>query len=272
MRQPSRRGTAFSRERYAGWLESFPGYRHAITDDDVANWLEQFHEAHRDIAARVLDAVEYITSDATTLAYRNLLTALPGWHGDQNQRKGTWKFVPFSLSEGESGNAMMHIFRNANHLAGRQHNSLFVNWSQLASLGRDDTVVFIDDFSGSGNQVAEYWPTFEEILANGPTVYLLLVAATTTAQTKISEETSFDLRAERFFDASDNIFASACKHFTNAEKDTLLTYCQQASTSQPKGYGSCGLLVVLAHKAPNNSIPVLHNVNSHWNGLFRRHG
>lgn len=271
MKSPQRRGTAISPARRQGWLQSFAGYRHIITDDNIGNWLNQFQEAHRDIAARVLDAVEYITSDATTLAYRNLLTALPGWHRNQNQREGIWKFVPFSISEGESGNAMMHIFRTANNLAGRQHNSLFANWSQLASLGRQDTVVFIDDFSGSGSQVGEYWLTFEEILANGPSVYLLLIAATTAAQTKIANETPVSLRAEHIFDASDNIFASACKHFTKTEKDTLFTYCQRASAQEPRGRGSCGLLVVLAHKAPNNSIPVLHKMNKQWNGLFRRY-
>jgi hypothetical protein len=271
MKSPQRRGTAISPTRRQVWRESFAGYRHTITDDDIENWLQQFQESHRDIAARILDAVEYITSDATTLAYRNLLTALPGWDRDPDRRNGVWKFVPFSLSEGESGNAMMHTFRTANNLAGRTHNSLFANWSQLASLGRQDTVVFIDDFSGSGSQVVDYWPTFDEVLANGPTVYLLLVATTTAAQTEIANKTSVNLRAEHIFNPSDNIFAAACKHFTKDEKDTLLTYCQRAYAKEPRGHGSCGLLVVLAHKAPNNSIPVLHKVNQRWSGLFRRY-
>ena len=271
MRRPKRRGAAVSPERKQAWLESFAGYRHIITGKDLENWLDQFREADQDIAARVLDAVEYVTSDGISAAYRNLLGSLPGWHRDPDQRSGVWKFVPFSLSEGESGNAMMHTFRIANNLAGKQYNTLFAHWSQLASLGRDDTVVFIDDFSGTGSQVKDYWPRFEEILANGPLAYLLLIAATDTAQAAIERETSVRLRADRSLDASDNIFASACSHFTKDEKDTLLSYCQKAYPSEPKGRGSCGLLFVFAHKAPNNSIPLLHKVNKNWSGLFRRY-
>lgn len=271
MRLPQRRGTAISPARLQGWLNSFPGYRHGLTVADIENWLQQFQEEHRDVAARILDAVEYITPDETSSAYRNLLEALPGWNRDEKKRNGQWRFVPFSVSEGESGGAMMHPFRTANNLAGKQFNSLFVHWSQLASLSRNDTVVFVDDFSGSGNQVKEYWPTFEEVLANGPTVYLLLIAATTGAQAEIARNTPIELRSERVLDASDNIFATACKHFSKTEKKSILKYCCRASSVEPQGRGSCGLLVVLAHKAPNNTIPILHKRNKRWKGLFRRY-
>lgn len=272
MRAPQRRGTAISPARRRQWLQSFPGYRHVITDEDIGKWLNQFQRKHRDIAARILDAVEYVTADDTTNAYRNLLTALPRWHRNANQRAGTWKFVPYSISGGESADSMMHPFRTANNLAGKQYNSLFAHWSQLASMGPEDTIVFVDDFSGTGSQVKEYWDlTFAELLASGPTAYLLLTAATTTAQTNISKETSLSLRAGRLFDSSDDIFASDCKSFSKDEKDALLKYCLRASPQEPRGRGSSGLLVVLAHKAPNNSIPVLHKVNQQWTGLFRRY-
>ena len=271
MKKPQRRGTAITPVRRQGWIDTFQGYRHVIAEIDVQNWLNQFAEEHKDLAARILDSVEFVSPDATDGAYRNLLAALPGWDIDPAQRNGIWKFAAFTSSPGESGDRMLHQFRNANNLAGQNHNNLFAYRSELASLGKDDTVVFIDDFSGSGNQVTDYWPTLEEVLANGPTAYLVLIGATTTAQGVISANTSLNLRAAIVLDKSDDVFASVCTHFSNAEKEVLLTYCKRASRNEPKGHAACGLILVLAHKAPNNSISVLHQNNNRWTGLFRRY-
>ncbi len=35
--------------------------------------------------------------------------------------------------------------------------------------------------------------------------------------------------------------------------------------------GDCGFVIVLAHKCPNNTIPILHARRAGWEGLFRRH-
>src|SRR5688572_13990723 len=125
MRKPLRRGTAVSPERRQTWLASFQGYRHVITDQDILAWLAQFETNHRDIGARILDSVEYITPNAIDDAYRNLLANLPGWNIDRHERQGIWKFAAFTSSPGESGDRMLHQFRNANNLAGSQHNQLF---------------------------------------------------------------------------------------------------------------------------------------------------
>ena len=56
-----------------------------------------------------------------------------------------------------------------------------------------------------------------------------------------------------------------------SEKDALLEYCKRADRKYPRGYGDCGFVLVLAHKTPNNSIPVLHANNVRWKGLFPRY-
>lgn len=271
MKKPLPRNSPLSPNRRQAWLVSFQGYRHVIDDGAIQNWLGQFEENHRDIGARVLDSVEFIRPEEIDAAYRTLLASLPGWHSSEARRHGTWKFVPFTSSAGESGDMMIAKFRGTNNMSGKQYKHLFAYRSELASLGKDDTVVFIDDFSGSGSQVEEYWPMLDEILAGRPTAYLMLVAATSRARQVISDTTSLHLHASRFLDASDDIFSTASRHFSQAEKDVLETYCWKADKKAPKGYGECGLLLVLAHKAPNNTIPVLHKTNTRWTGLFRRY-
>lgn len=271
MKQPSRRGTPVSLERRQHWINSFRGYRHAIDDLLVQNWLAQFDEEDKDIGARILDSVEFITPEEIDAAYRTLLGALPGWDLEEKNRSGVWKFVPFTSSPGESGDRMIHQFRGANNLSGRKYDNLFAYRSEIAGLRNGDTVIFVDDFSGSGSQVTEYWPTLSELIAGGPTAYLMLVAATERAQDVITSETDLRLHSSRLLDSTDDIFSTSCKHFNRSEKATIEAYCAKADKRLPKGRGECGLLLVLAHKAPNNTIPILHKKTKNWNGLFRRY-
>src|SRR5207249_3575458 len=130
-----------------------------VNEGRIDRWLGQFQAAHRDIAARVLDATEFVSNEQIAEAYRQALRALPGWHMNQARRRGRWRFVPFSFSAGESGDSMLHVFRVANALQHRRYDELFIHIRDLpsAALDEDDTVVFVDDFSGTGDQAVRNW-------------------------------------------------------------------------------------------------------------------
>jgi len=220
-----------------------------------------------------LDSVDFFTSEQISAAYRSVLGSLPGWHRDERRRHGSWRFVPFSSSSGESGDSMMHKFRLANNMSGRQYNPLCIYKRDLLKeeLGPDDNVVFVDDFSGSGQQVCDNWPVLKELLPGKPNAYLALVATSARAIDKVGSETDLVVVPHNTLVDSDNIFSPNCRHFTQAEKDVLLNYCTQVDRDEPRGFHDSGLLVVLAHKTPNNSIPILHKRTRRWEGLFRRY-
>ena len=56
MRQPRRAGAPVDSGRIKEWLETFDGYRVAVTDQRIQDWLRQFGDHHADLGARVLDA------------------------------------------------------------------------------------------------------------------------------------------------------------------------------------------------------------------------
>jgi hypothetical protein len=154
-----------------------------------------------------------------------------------------------------------------------KYSSLFIYKSELVSKkpGPEDTVVFIDDFSGTGGQACESWrEIFSELITGGPRVILLLIAATTEAVDRIKADTDMEPVYELVLDSRDNIFDKACSHFNPAEKTSLLAYCSTAYPAKPKGWGDKGLVLVLAHRCPNNSIPILHADHKDWLGLFPR--
>lgn len=99
---------------------------------------------------------------------------------------------------------------------------------------------------------------------------LVLVAATSAAIQRIRDNTDMEVRCCTRLYSSDNIFSAECDHFTDGEKATLLEYCRRADENVPQGFGECGLVVVFAHRCPNNTIPILHANHDGWAGLFPR--
>ena len=183
-------------------------------------------------------------------------------------------FVPFTGSAGESGDAMLHRFRQANNLAGDQYSDLFRYRSELMQLrpGPADTVVLVDDFSGTGSQACNAWETFRELLPFRPRIFLVLVAASRAAQERVAAKTSMQPRAHIELGPDSDIFSSECAEFSDEEKATLLHYGRQADPNHPRGWGNCGFVIVFSHTCPNNSIPLLHKRRpGHWQGLFPRY-
>lgn len=181
--------------------------------------------------------------------------------------------MAFSSSAGESGDSLLHTFRIANNLSGKAHNELFITRRDLVSckLTEKDTVVFLDDFAGTGESICNAWDEhFSELVVGAGSVYLLLLAATKEAKNRISNDTDLVVVPVKTLTEKDNIFSNSCNKFTAAEKATLLKYNNAIEKKIPKGYGDCGLLTVFHYRCPNNSIPILHKNAASWDALFPR--
>jgi hypothetical protein len=75
---------------------------------------------------------------------------------------------------------MVHTLRMATSMTKKRYSELFIHRSELMTknAGPEDTVVLVDDFSGTGNQACDAWHIFEELLTGGPRIVLMLIAAT----------------------------------------------------------------------------------------------
>jgi hypothetical protein len=168
---------------------------------------------------------------------------------------------------------MFRMFREANRLTGKANDDLFCYLSDLPmrKLTAEDNVVFVDDFSGTGNQVVRMWDTIQEVAAAEARFYLIVTAATRMAVDRIAAETGLRLISGTTLECGDNVFDAACGHFSDAEQRTIEQYGRRADRQRPKGYGDCGLLFVLCHKTPNNTVPILHANHARWRGLFPRY-
>jgi hypothetical protein len=284
VRNPGARGRPIDAARVAKWLADFSGFQSDVTASKINRWLDQFHPNDRDIAARLLDAVEFYSPARISDAFRRVLPRLPGWSADPARRKGRWLFVPYAASGGESGGAMLHSLRRANGLSGARFNSLFPHAADLATadLGPADTVIFVDDIAGSGDQAVGTWErSMAELLPRRPRSFLVLVAGVEGSLAdaqggvdqgirRIERDTPLIVYPYRRLRAHHDVFAAACTHFTTAEKRRILSYCEKADPDAPRGYGNCGTAVVMAHGGPNDSLPILHSRKRGFRGLFPR--
>lgn len=254
------------------WIDRFRYYRDPPNREAIERWLGLFGEGHREIARKVLDHVVVVSEREIQQGYRAALNSLPGWQERGAANAGRWFFVGFGRS-GESGPAMVRIFREANDLALARYNDLFCELSDLPSLKLTalDVVVFIDDFSGTGRQVCRMWPVVAEMVASEAACHLILTAATTAAVNAIGNRTDLVLHTRITLDENDNVLAPASAVFSPDEKQVIRDYGYIADPRKPDGYGGSGLLFVLSHKTPNNTLPILHINEPHWRGLFPRY-
>jgi hypothetical protein len=168
---------------------------------------------------------------------------------------------------------MLHQFRLATGFSRSSYDTMFVHRSDIVRerLGSEDTLVLLDDFVGTGQQVATAWnDAYGELVAGIGSVYLLVVAAREQGVEFIRRQTGLPVQSAVRLNDSDNIFSDACIHFTNAEKEIFKRYCKKANRKEPAGFGECGLLVVFSHRCPNDSVAALHACHRRWYGLFPR--
>lgn len=253
------------------WVKRFAGYRQPPTRDILCKWLNRFEPEHLATAHKVLDAVIVVTEREIHQGYHDALTALPGWSKTAAAREGRWFFVGVG-GAGESGPAMLRMFREANGLTAAHWQGFFKAPRELPGLELTafDHVVFVDDFAGTGRQIVSYWPLMQELVASEAACYLLLTAITEDAARNIQDNTALDVRAPLRLDATANVFAAACDRFDDEERKVLEDYGKVAWPACPKGFGDCGLTLILSHKTPNNTIPILHANHEQWEGPFPR--
>lgn len=271
MRATRRRGAPIDPARIAEWEGRFRFYRASPGKAEIETWLSLFKAEHQDLAARVLDCVEVISEPTIQEGYKEALGSIAGWDKKVGTREGRWVFTGFGKVS-ESGWAMLRIFREANGLTASKYDGLFRHTPEIPSLQltAEDTIVVVDDFSGTGRQICQRWPQLMELIASEARCYIVLTAATASAIAAIEEATELKVITKEIIEKNENVFSDRSTRFNDDDKATLLHYGKLADAKNPKGFNDCGLLYVLSHKTPNNTIPILHTNHPRWVGLFPR--
>jgi hypothetical protein len=241
----------------------------SMSQNKVLKWIEQFHDPDLECGIRVLQNIRYYSASQIRGLLRTLVRlayqAFPGIP------KSKIYFVPV----GRVGGGADVIARPLGDVPGIRHNRI-VHMLELNKLRSDEVggIVFLDDFSGTGDTLVTWWETVEMMVRpkNAPFLIAVLVL-NHSARVKIlqfsQEVISGDLLSE-----NENSLSPLSVNFTGPEKETLVAYCTRTKSAEQylRGYGDCGLLVAFRHGCPNNSLPILWHTANVWSPLFLRRG
>ena len=148
--------------------------------------------------------------------------------------------------------------------------------TDLEKLSPDEVavIVFVDDFSGTGDQLVVWWETVEQlVLPKKADVVVALLVMNGRARERIEQFAKLVISIDELGEEA-NVLSDENKQFDSKEKDSLLRYCEKTGCdpSYLKGRGECGLLLAFRHGCPNNSLPLLwHEKANKWQALFQRH-
>src|ERR1700682_5675192 len=242
------------------------GDHEGLNQARLLRWLDQFADADLTLAIEAIKAVRYYDSAKIRAMTKQLFRIIVA----ELDERGLSTAVFVAVGNAGSGSAT--VVRGLRELMrGTRHRVVsMLEVSQIQS-GAVDAIVFLDDFSGTGDTLVSWWETVESIVRpSNAALFVGLLVLNERARVRIEEFASVLSVTE--LDAAANVLDAESKLFSDDQKAALLKCCTATSCGPryEKGYGGCGLLVVLKHGCPNNSLPILWYDSPTWRALFNR--
>ncbi len=235
----------------------------------IARWVAQFEDADVRLAIKVLEKIRYYSGGDIRRMLRDLVRSV--YEGLTGIPRNKIFFVPVG-----------DIFQGAAILARGLRDTEGVRREQikmmleLQKLPNEDigAIVFVEDFSGSGNTLMTWWTNVESfILPKMAPVVIALLVLNAQARPRVEEIANKVVIVDEL-NENQNVLSPASNLFEADEKETLLAYCGKTGCTETylRGFESCGLLVAFKHLCPNDSLPLLWHDSRGWRSLFKRRG
>ncbi len=238
-----------------------------MTSNKVLRWMMQFEDGDLDLAVKILHNIRYYSGKDIRKMMRNLVTLV--YRSLHGVRKDRICFIPV----GRPGGGGSILARALGDTPGVRRSQIKY-MAELEALPAGDVggIVFLDDFSGTGEALSEWWTNVEMLVRPkaAPLVVALLVV-NYLARPRIEQFATTLIGVEGLAE-NHNVLSPVSEVFQAPEKETLLAYCRKTGCAERlcRGYGNCGLLVAFRHGCPNNSLPVLWHDSATWHSVFRR--
>jgi hypothetical protein len=249
-------------------LERF-GDHEDMNEARVLRWLEQFPDEDLPLAVQVIRSIRYFNRLNVRLMTEHLFHIAV----DELKERGYKRLCFVAVDKPGSGASI--VARVLRESVRKSHHRLL---SMLELIRIDpakiDAVVFVDDFSGTGRTLEDWWQSVEPLVRPiGVAVFVGLLVLNEPARERI--EQFADVLSVEELGISANVLTSENSQFSNSEKAALVEHCQRTGCGPEfeRGFGQCGLLLSFKHGCPNNSLPVLWygELGKKWRPLFKRH-
>lgn len=228
-----------------------------MTQHRLMNWLRQFQAAHRSLALKLAQSIQYYSTHSIDAQLRAL--------GKTVVRRIKQEAVPFSSvfyvpvgRAAESGQDIAWRYRNVNGMKHRERQFIhLLELPQHLFKHKRPMVVFLDDFIGTGKQVRDYWrDVVSQLVPEYLPLYLGVVAAYHDGLRKVEGECPIRVVSVHTLDSQHQLLGDANSRFNRDQKEILRKYCERWG-NHPLGFHAMGALVSFFHGTPNNTPSVI---------------
>lgn len=252
----------------------------AVTEFEVFRWLRNFDEAEWAMALNVLDKVAYYSSDRIE---EELLTQLKKVVKDYPGK--TIRILP-SGDVGKSGHVMAYHMKKVMLKAKPPKGSVkVIALEQLPDIENDVLLILLDDFSGSGQSIGDFYEDKVKGVINGRniTCCALCVAYMAKAKKYLKETEGLKIYGDEYgpaFVRRGSVFGyepsmKKAREFCFKYGEMMFPQWRERD-QKPLGYQNSQSLVCFEHTTPNNTLPILwydgkiQPSGAQWNPLFPR--
>lgn len=241
-----------------------------VDPDSLQEWIEQFEPGERPYIVKLIGFFDYFSLRRT----KKMLRRLHGLLCDTPEFSlAETAFIPIGYAA-KSGGTISHLYRIENSVP----EGVFCSSADFGKIADDavKTLVFLDDYIGSGNQALNLWNHVRDAipllrLRNWKLVYAVVVARTASVKL-IERETGFSVVASHLIDDSSSPLSAERAVFTPEELEIteriLSKYGERLFPAHPLGYSRSRSLLGFFYSTPNNTLPVFWATRNNWRPLL----
>lgn len=248
---------------------------HAVSEYDVLRWLDNFEDEDRLNALTILHELDYYTVDLIYASIKRSLKELNTHH-----RKKVY-VVPIGAI-GKSGSSIAYYVKK--FVKGNSR-YILVSANDLANIRIEnkDVLCLVDDFSGSGNTILDFYTEHQDNFNRFAYKYAILLAYMPKAEVAMKSVGIRPLgdKHETIFTRRNSVFGSEkrMKELRNVAykygKKLYPNNRKGSNALRPLGYANSQALIAFDYTTPNNTLPIIwadkYVGNSKcWHPLFPR--
>lgn len=270
-------------------------FNNSLSQLDIITWLENFEKTDWRKALTILNNFEYYSTKDIIKEYENGLKEIIAAStsdetiflipvGNLRQQKDKKEVYYF----GKSGAAMVYYLKKTPSFSINAKKLVLIDEVKLAELPENAKVVMVDDFSGTGGTILDYYQNIKDELPETHTAIALTVAFMEKAEEILNESNIQIIGNKRrpAFSERGSVFGyypkmKAIRDFCFKYGNYLYpldNYNKNITKQHPLGFLNTQALIGFEHSIPNNTLSIIwadcknKSNGLSWNPLFPRRG
>ncbi len=270
---------------------------------NYSGWLANFTEGERNFAERLLMNFMYYSNDLTKhlfrFAFNKLAMSICDFRESDEVLHEQWReflrkiaITHVTGEEPSTTDSGYHFARLSRQFLGLDANQILSNEQAVEKIyfGDCETIVFVDDFVGSGNQFCETWDrtltiapethySFKRILDEGKRSFKAFycpIFCTWKGRAKIHHfAPSVQIVPAHDLDESYSALSSKSRFWTNDLIPHATAFLESVSKRAGldegwRGFHELGLGIAFEHGIPDATLPIYYHESPSWQPLMRR--